>query len=90
MDKAVITERQMNTIQNNLGEACTLMRAIGMLTMRQINDDDDDGCIALSIKAMSEKAGYICDEVVRSLGDPAGIIGNYDVWAGLKPDTDAE
>ena len=69
----------------HLDDATTFIHAICNLAKQQICDGDDDtDTTGLSIKALAEKAGYLCDECIRAISGGPGCVGNFDDWAEVK------
>lgn len=81
---AGVSKEQIDLVARNLEAACTLIMTINKFSMEQTMSGDDGGHLGESIRALSEKAGYICDSAVRSLTGGGGVYGNFDSWAGLE------
>lgn len=78
-------------VLRNLDAATTFLCAIRNLAKQQICDGGDDtGATDLSIQALAEKAGYLCDECIREISGGPGCVGDFDAWAEVKPEPEKE
>ncbi len=81
---AKLTEATIEQISRNLYEIGTSALAIRHLTIKVSGGYDDDGSLALGIRALAEKTGYLSDESLRLIGDKTGCVGGYAEWADVS------
>lgn len=69
-----------------LDEATSFILAIRDLAEQQICQgcEDTTGAVTLSIQALAEKSGYLCDKSLVALRSGPACVGDYDDWANLK------
>ena len=77
------TEAAINQLSRNLYGIGSIAFALKHLANNFTGGEDNEASIAVSMKALAEKAGYLSDSCLYLLGKQGGVAGNYDEWADV-------